>query len=61
MLTSNLTPTFIMQSMVSLIITLFCVAQLHSNEKPDQSYWIMLSSTLAYWLPSPTQSGKDGR
>lgn len=58
---SSITPTFIMQSTMSLITVVFCISQLTGNEKPDQTYWILLSSTLAYWLPSPSQGKTNGR
>ncbi|WP_158260559.1 hypothetical protein [Chlorogloea sp. CCALA 695] len=49
---------FLMQSLLSVAVVAFCMSQLAGNKTPDQTYWILLSSTLAYWFPSPTQPAR---
>lgn len=58
---NNINPIFIMQSAISLLALAFCMVQLSNNEKPDQTYWIIFSSIIAYWLPSPSQGNRNSK
>jgi hypothetical protein len=49
----------IMQAGVSISVLGFCMLQLLSNPKSEALYWGGITSTLAYWLPSP--SDKDDK
>lgn len=48
----------LVQFFLSFIVIIFAISQLAGNEKPDQAYWVLLSSTVAYWFPSPLQAVK---
>ena len=49
----------IMQGGVSIAVLGFCMLQLLSNPKSEALYWGGVTSTIAYWLPSPTDSKDD--
>lgn len=49
----------IMQAGVSISVLGFCMLQLLNNPKNEALYWGGITSTLAYWLPSPSESKDD--
>jgi len=50
----------IIQAGVSLAVLGFCMLQLLSNNpKSEALYWGGITSTVAYWLPSPSDSKDD--
>jgi hypothetical protein len=44
---------FYVQALLSLIVLLFSMAMLMSTDKDSNAYYIMMSSTLGFWLPQP--------
>ncbi|MDM9383057.1 MULTISPECIES: hypothetical protein [unclassified Chlorogloeopsis] len=53
--------TFGVQVFFSAVVILLCVVQIGFQRDKDNLalYWGGLSSVLAYWLPSPTNSKED--
>lgn len=50
----------IMQAGVSLAVLGFCMLQLlNNNPRSEALYWGGITSTIAYWLPSPSDSKDD--
>lgn len=49
---------FYVQVIVSLLVLVFSMGMLITDKGDTNAYYVMLSSTLAYWLPAPKMPSK---